>query len=344
MSNQTKHRVGAKRPLLLRTLAGEAVERLPVWVMRQAGRYLPEYREVRSKHSFLDVCRSPELACEVTLQPLRRFGFDAAILFSDIMMPLESMGIDLAFSPGPVIAKPVRHEQDVARLRVVPSDEIAPYVRDTIKALRKELRVPLIGFAGAPLTLAAYLVEGKGSKDFATLRAFLYSQPKAADVLMHKLAEQMLAYLRMQVKAGAQAVQLFDSWAGLLDEATYRRFALPAVKHVMNGLQDAGVPRIYFAQNAAALLDAVREVPAEALGVDWRQPLAEVDRRVGGRYVLQGNLDPALLFASPDVVRAATRQVKAQLHGRRHVFNLGHGILPATPIASVEAMLEEVRG
>ena len=332
----------ADDPLFLRALRGESVERLPAWVMRQAGRYLPEYRAVRAEHSFLEVCRSPELACEVTLQPLRRFPFDAAIVFSDIMMPLEAMGIDLAFAPGPVVAKPLRDARDVERLQVGAQGEISPYVGKAIALLRRELKVPLIGFAGAPLTLAAYLVEGKGSKDFARLRAFFAGEPAAARLLMDKLAKQMLAYLRMQVEAGAQAVQLFDSWAGIVDEATYRQFALPAVQTIFDGLADLNVPRIYFAQQAMALWPAVSEVHAEALGVDWRQTMPAADAATGHSFVLQGNLDPAVLFASEDVVRERTRAIARSMGGRRHVFNLGHGILPQTPIDNVHAMLEEI--
>ena len=327
--------------LFLRALRGERTHRAPVWVMRQAGRYLPEYQAVRAKHPFLEVCRQPELACKVTLQPIDRFGFDAAILFSDIMMPLESMGVELAFEPGPVIASPVQSMADVEALRLEDGRAIAPYVEDAVRMLRRELKVPLIGFAGAPLTLAAYLVEGRGSKTFDKLRAFLYAQPAAADALMDKLATCMARYLRMQVAAGAQAVQLFDSWAGLLDLATYRRFALPAVQRVMAELKDCGVPRIYFAQNAAALLPAVREVDAEVLGVDWRVPLDGVRDATGDRFVLQGNLDPAILHADEAFVRQQVRRVLAEGGGHRHVMNLGHGITPKTPIGNVAALVEE---
>lgn len=332
------------QPLFLRAVRGEQVSRPPVWVMRQAGRYLPEYQAVRAKHPFLEVCRQPELACKVTLQPVARFGFDAAILFSDIMMPLESMGVDLAFAPGPIIDKPIASLHDVEALRSPEGGEIAPYVDAAVRMLRRELPVPLIGFAGAPLTLAAYLVEGKGSKTFDKLRRFLHAEPKAAHALMDKLATQMGRYLRMQVEAGAQAVQLFDSWAGLLDEATYRKYALPAVQQVMAALKGLGVPRIYFAQNAAALHAAVAEVDAEVLGVDWRVPLNVVRQQTGNRFVLQGNLDPAILFADEAHVRQETRRVLREGGGEGHVMNLGHGILPATPIRNVEALVEEVRG
>lgn len=330
--------------LFLRACRGETVARPPLWIMRQAGRYLPEYRALRAKHDFLTVCRTPELACEITLQPIRRFALDASIVFSDIMMPLESMGVELAFNPGPIIAKPVRSRADVDALVVPEEGCVTPFVGEAITLLRRELPVPLIGFAGAPLTLAAYLIEGKGSKDFSRLRAFLYAEPEAAHALMNKLAITMVRYLRMQVACGAQAVQLFDSWAGLLDPATYRTFALPAVQQVMAGVADLGVPRIYFANDAQALYPTIQEVDAEVFGVDWRMPLPEVRRLTSDRFVLQGNLDPAVLFAAPDVVRARALEMLQQSGGKRHIMNLGHGILPETPIDSVQALVDTVRG
>jgi len=319
------------------------VPRPPLWVMRQAGRYLPEYRQLRARHDFLTVCRTPELACEVTLQPIRRFGFDAAILFSDIMMPLESMGVELAFNPGPVIGHPIRSRKDVEALVVPEEGQVTPFVGEAVRLLRQKLEVPLIGFAGAPLTLAAYLVEGRGSKDFSRLRAFLYQEPEAALLLLDKLAVTMVRYLRMQVAHGAQAVQLFDSWAGLLDPDTYRTFALPAVQKVMAGVADLGVPRIYFANDAQALLPTIAEVSAEVLGVDWRMPLKEVRRLTKDRFVLQGNLDPAVLFAGPKVVSERVRAQLAQTQGLRHIMNLGHGIMPETPIDSVQALVDTVK-
>lgn len=329
--------------LFLDTLAGKTTLRPPLWIMRQAGRYLPEYRAVRERVDFLTLCRTPELACEVTLQPIRRFGLDASIVFSDIMMPLEAMGVTLAFAPGPIIESPIRTPADVARLRIPADAEVAPYVAEAIKLLVQELPVPLIGFAGAPLTLAAYLVEGRGSKDFSQLRAFFWSEPTAAMSLMEKLADMTIGYLRAQIAAGASAIQLFDSWAGLVDENTYRRFALPAVCRVMRALEDLKVPRIYFANNACHLWDAVREVPAEGFGVDWRQDLRAVRERFGPKIALQGNLDPAALFASPTQVEILAEKVLRQGSGGPHIMNLGHGILPKTPIASVEALVKTVQ-
>ncbi|HET6347253.1 MAG TPA: uroporphyrinogen decarboxylase [Myxococcota bacterium] len=329
--------------LFLRACRGEPTERIPLWVMRQAGRYLPEYRAVREKVDFLTLCRTPELCAQVTLQPIDRFGFDAAILFSDIMMPLESMGVDLQFTPGPVVQQPVRDAAAVRALILKDGEEIAPNVYETVRQLRGALKVPLIGFAGAPLTLAAYLVEGKGSKDFSKLRAFMYAQPDAMRALMDVLAECMLRYLRAQVEAGAQAVQLFDSWAGLLSLRDFRTFALPAVQKIMAGLEATGVPRIYFAQDAAALMPALAEVDAEVLGVDWRTALGDARVALGKPFVLQGNLDPATLFAPVPQVERATARVLSEGGGRRHIFNLGHGILPETPIPSVEALVQTVK-
>ena len=327
--------------LFLRALGGAKVERRPLWIMRQAGRYLPEYRAVREKVDFLTLCRTPDLAAEVTFQPLRRFELDAAIVFSDIMMPLEAMGVQLEFTPGPVVRAPIRSRAAVDALRVPAVDEIAPYVMDTIKILRRELKVPLIGFSGAPWTLAAYLVEGKGSKDFSALRQFMYADPEAAQALFHKLAQCMAVYLRAQVQAGAQVVQLFDTWAGLLSERDYRTFVLPGVQFIMSALADTGVPRIYFAQDAAALWPAVRQVPCEAYGVDWRTDLSVARQALGPQTVLQGNLDPAALFAPAAVVRERALLALQAAQGP-HIFNLGHGILPHTPVDSVHELIATV--
>ena len=332
--------------LFERACRRQPVSRPPVWVMRQAGRYLPEYRAVRQEVDFLTLCRTPHLAAKVTLQPITRFNFDAAIVFSDIMMPLEAMGVSLQFNPGPVVQNPVRSVADVEALRVPDADEIAPYVMETLRILRRELpsETPLIGFAGAPLTLAAYLVEGKGSKDFAKLRAFLHSEPAAATALLQRLATCMARYLVNQVKAGAQAVQLFDSWAGILSRADYERFALPAIQTIMKELQPYNVPRIFFAQDAAALLPCLRATGADVFGIDWRTDLADARTILGTDVALQGNLDPAILHASAATVRRETQRVlRSAGETPGYIFNLGHGILPETPIDNVHAMLETVR-
>jgi len=330
----------------LRACRGEKVERTPVWIMRQAGRYLPEYRELRAKYDFVTMCKTPELAARVTLQPIERFGFDAAILFSDILVPAEPMGLTIEFNPGPVITPPVRDEAAIRRLRLADPEQEVPFVFETIRILRRELagRAPLIGFAAAPFTLAAYIVEGGGSKNFDHVKGLLYGAPQAAHRLLEHVSEATLRYVRAQIAAGAQAVQLFDTWAGLLGTAEYEEFGLRYARRVLDGLADAGVPRIYFALNSAHLLSLVGNCGADVLGVDWRLPLDRASELLGDRFVLQGNLDPCALFAPPDAVAALTRQTLA--HARRipgHVFNLGHGVLPTTPLESVEALVATVR-
>lgn len=332
--------------LFLKACRGEHTERTPMWVMRQAGRYLPEYREVREKADFMTLCRTPELAAKVTLQPIDRFGLDASILFADIMTPLESMGVELEFTPGPKVAHPIASMADVAKLRVPEKDEITPFVMETVRILVRELDprgVPLIGFCGAPLTLAAYLVEGKGSKDFSKLRSFLYAEPEAATALLDKLAEVMGRYVRAQVEAGARAVQVFDSWAGILSERDYRRFALPAVQKVFRGLDGIDVPKIFFAQDAAAFFALTPESGADVIGVDWRIELPEARRIVGDGVSLQGNLDPAVLRAPAAVIEREARRVLDQGRSKRHIFNLGHGIQPDTPVDSMYKLVEVVK-
>jgi uroporphyrinogen decarboxylase len=323
----------------LPTLRGERSERVPIWIMRQAGRYLPEYRELRARHSFLEMTRTPELAAEVTLQPLRRFDLDAAIVFSDIMTPLEALGIEIDFSPGPTIRRPLRSREAIAAL--TQSDTIAPYVGEALRLVRERLapEVGLIGFCGAPLTLAAYLVEGSGSKNFERFRRFLRSDPAATHDLLEKLTELCIAYLRMQVGSGAQAVQVFDSWAGLLDAAAYGEFGMPYNRRVMEAAGARGAARIFFALDAAHLLDVVAHIPAEGVGIDWRTDLAAARRRLPG-HALQGNLDPAVLFAGREAIEREARRVLDAGSEGPHIFNLGHGIWPETPIEAVSALVE----
>ena len=329
----------------LRACRREAVDRTPLWIMRQAGRYLPEYRELRSRVSFLTLCRTPELAAEATLQPLRRFAFDAAILFSDIMIPLDAFGIPMTFEPGPKIAEPIRSRAQVDRLSARPAAEAVPFVADTIRLLRRELdgRTPLIGFCGAPFTIAAYLVQGEGKEGFAAVKRLMYREPATLEALIEKLSVSMADYLRLQIDAGAQAIQIFDSWCGILDEADYRRFALPGVSYLLETVQAAGVPAIYFVNGAPHLLAAAVTAEPDVLGVCWRQPLDAVAAIAGPEIALQGNLDPHVLFAGPDTGRARSAGVLRRMAGRRgHIMNLGHGILPETPIESVEALIDAV--
>ncbi len=345
--------------LFLRACRRERVERTPIWIMRQAGRYLPEYRALRAKHDFLTSCRTPELACEITLQPVRRLGVDAAILFSDILIPLPGMGIGVDFRPGPVLERSVRSEADVERLRVPDPRESTGFVLDAVRLIRRELdgRVPLIGFAGAPFTMATYLVEGGGSKSFAAIKGLLFGEPALAERLLGICAETAGRYLAAQVEAGAQAAMLFDTWAGLLSPADYRRFALPAARHALEIVARAGsAPRIYYAGEPAGYLEAARETGAEVVGVDWRVDLDVARRSLGDGVALQGNLDPGVLFAPPAEIR---RRAEAVLRAARgadapaaderpgsavgHVFNLGHGILPATPPEHAQALVDAVR-
>jgi uroporphyrinogen decarboxylase len=332
--------------LFLRACRGEPLPRPPLWLMRQAGRYLPEYRELRSRYDFLTLCSTPELAARVTLQPIERFGFDAAILFSDILIPAAPMGLRIGFEPGPVLDPPVRSAADVARLRVHEPRQSVPFVFDTIRLVRRELgqRAPLIGFAAAPFTLAAYVVEGRGSRQFETLRAMLAGEPATAARLLEAITRVTIDYLRAQIEAGVQAVQLFDTWAGLLSTEDYAEHALPWAHQVLAALADSGVPRIYFALDAAHLLEQLPGVGADVLGVDWRVSLDEAARRIGGRPILQGNLDPTSLLAPPDVVeRRARRVIERGRTLRGHIYNLGHGVLPITPPEHVATLVRTVQ-
>ena len=329
----------------LRACRREPVDRTPVWFMRQAGRYMAEYRALREKHTLLELCRTPELAVEVTLQPIRAIGFDAAILFSDLLIPLAPMGIPFDFQAGegPVIQAPVRSAADVAVLRRIEPREELGMVLEAVRLLRRELEVPLIGFAGAPFTLASYAIEGGHSTNFARTKGLMYGEPATWHRLAGLLADVVADYLRAQVEAGAQAVQLFDSWIGALDEADYREFALPHVKRIFDGLADIDVPKIHFGTGTGHLLAAQREAGGTVIGVDWRTPLDEGWRRAGEGVAVQGNLDPTLLFAPRERLLARVDDVLRRAGGRPgHVFNLGHGILPGTPVDAVRAVVDHV--
>ena len=321
------------------------VPHTPVWIMRQAGRYLPEYRRIREDVDFLTLTKTPELAAEVTLQPIRRFGMDAAILFSDIMTPIEGMGLELDFDPGPVIATPVRSSADVDRLVVPEPREHVPFVMETIRILRRELpaSAPLIGFAGAPFTVFCYAVQGGGSKTFNEAKAFMYSEPAAATSLLEKLADTMALYLEAQAEAGAQALMIFDSWAGILGPEAYREFALPAVQRVIARLKPLGVPIIYFPNQGATLLSAARECGADVIGVDWRTPLSQARAVLGPELAVQGNLDPAALFAPRDELgRQIDRVIRDAGPEPGHIFNLGHGIERTTDPDAVAFLVDRV--
>ncbi|RKS77034.1 uroporphyrinogen decarboxylase [Actinomadura pelletieri DSM 43383] len=320
---------------------GASTPRAPIWLMRQAGRYLPEYRALKERHSFWEMCRTPEIAAEVTVQPLRRFPLDAAIIFSDIMTPLPPMGVPVDFAPGPVIRTPVRTAEDVARLAVPPGAELAPFVGEAIRLVRERIPVPVIGFAGAPLTVAGYAVQGAGSADYAEFRSWLRREPLAAHGLLDKLAAVTAAYLREQIAAGAGAVQLFDSWAGIHDRRVYATFGMPYARRVLDELADTGVPRIYLAVGASHLYPQIARLPAEVISVDWRQPL-DVSRAALPGKALQGNLDPTVMLTDRETVLAAGRQVLRDGLGGAHIFNLGHGVLPGTPPDNVARLVDLV--
>jgi uroporphyrinogen decarboxylase len=333
-------------PLFLRACRGEATERAPLWLMRQAGRYLPEYRKVRAGVSFLELCKTPKLAVEVTLQPIRRFGFDAAILFSDLLVPLEAMGLAVEFTDeGPRLPQPVRTPADLGRL--APFDPMARtgFVLETIAGVRRELGdTPLIGFAGAPFTVATYAIEGKTSKSFAETKKFFYREPEAAHRLLALIGAATRDYLMAQVRAGAQAVQLFDSWVGVLSAEDFETYALPPTAALVAALRETGVPVIYFGNGAAAILDRVARVGADVYGVDWRLPIDEARARLGGARAVQGNLDPLLLLGPVGEIERRARDIVKRGGKHGHVFNLGHGITPETPIEAVEALVAAVRG
>ena len=317
----------------------------PIWVMRQAGRYLPEYRELRSKVTFEELTRRPDLAAEVTLQPLRRFELDAAILFSDIMTPVQGMGVDLEFAPGPVVRHPIRTDAQIDALPELVPERDVPFVMESIRLIRPNLPrgVPLIGFAGGPFTLLCYLVCGKPSKEFGPARSFLYSQPDSALRLLDKLADAMAAYLRAQAAAGAQALMMFESWAGLLAPAQFEEFALRAVRRTMSALRGTGVPLIYYMNQGSALMESVVDLDVDVIGVDWRSSLSSVRKVLGPAKAVQGNLDPAALFASSEDLRRQADAVLSQAGPNPgHIFNLGHGIWPETNPDAVARLIDHV--
>jgi len=330
--------------LFLRACRREPVDRTPVWFMRQAGRYMPEYRKLREKHTLLELCRTPELAVEVTLQPLR-LGVDAAILFADILLPLEPMGASFEFAKGegPVIHEPIASREQIERLRVIDPEASLAYVLSAIKVLKGELNVPLIGFAGGPFTLSSYLVEGGKSANFAKTKKLMFGEPDAWHALMKKLAEVVRRYLRAQVAAGVDAVQLFDSWVGDLAPEDYVEYVQPHVRHVLGDLEKTGVPVIHFGTGTATLLEAMREAGGTVIGVDWCTPLAAAWERVGRGRAVQGNMDPCALLATREIaVKHAQRVLDAAAGRPGHVFNLGHGILPETPVDHVRAVVDHV--
>ena len=331
----------------LRACRRQPVDCTPVWFMRQAGRYMAAYQALRQRYSLLDLCKTPELAAEVTLQPIQRLPVDAAIIFTDLLIPLEPMGARLVFAPneGPVIENPIRSASDVEALRMVDPQADLAFTLEAIRMVCREIdgKVPLIGFAGAPFTLASYLIEGSGSRHYIQTKQLMYHQPEAWHGLLDKLASVATTFLQAQIAAGAQVVQLFDSWVGCLSPDDYRRYVLPYTKQVIDGLRNAGAPVIHFGTDTAMLLDAMREAGSDVIGVDWRIPLDDAWRRIGPDVGIQGNLDPVALFAPlPEIERRVDDILQRAGNRPGHIFNLGHGILPETPVQHVQAVADLV--
>jgi len=321
------------------------VDVTPVWLMRQAGRSLPEYRKLRERWTLVDIVAQPELCAEVTLQPVRRLGVDAAVMFADIMLPLRGMGVDfeLVENVGPVLARPISSAADVDRLVVPAGEDAAPQVITAVRHVVAQSTVPVIAFSGAPFTLASYLVEGRPSRDFAKVKAFMYSEPAAFDRLLAKLSTTMAGYLKAQVAAGASAVQLFDSWAGALAVEDYEARVLPHTRSMFDELESLEVPRIHFGTDTAALLESIASTGPDIVSLDWRVPLDTGWKRVGHELGIQGNLDPAVLLGPPELVRERAQDILRRAGGRPgHIFNLGHGVLPSTPLENLQLLIETV--
>ncbi len=344
--------LSSSSPLFIRACHRLPVERTPIWMMRQAGRYMPQYREIRSRVSFIELCKSPDLACEVTLQPINEFGFDAAILFCDILIPLEAMGLELEFRPAPFLPHPVTDEASVDRLHVPDPADAMPFVLEAVSRIRRQLptNVPLIGFAGAPFTLATYAVEGQGSKSYPKTKSLLFREPRAAHKLLEKLADCQASYLEAQAASGAQALQLFDSWAGILAPRDFREFALRYAKRVIDKLRSSAVvrdnqiPIIYFVNGCAPYLQDYKQSGADVLGIDWRIDLAKARAALGSNVAVQGNLDPTCLFLPQPQLRERIEEVlRAAGTTPGHIFNLGHGVLPPTDPEAVRFMVNTVR-
>ena len=330
-----------RKELFLRTCRCEAVPRLPVWMMRQAGRYLPEYREIRAQHSFLEVCKTPDLAAEVSLQPFRRLGVDAIIIFSDILIPAEAMGLQLELGDaGPNLPDPVRTAMDVKKLRVFDPEKETGFLMEALRRTIKHAgpEVPVLGFAASPWTLACYMVEGRTKEGFATVKSFLYREPKVFRDLLQKISKATILYLKGQIAAGVSAVQLFDTWCGELNLADYADFVLPAVQEIIAGL-GAVVPVIYYTKASHHLLPSVVKAGADVLSVDWRVSLKEIRELAGPRVALQGNLDPVVLLGPKEKIRKTTLEIVDELGGVGHILNLGHGILQQTSVENAQLFI-----
>ncbi len=333
----------------LRACFRQPVDRTPVWMMRQAGRYLPEYRATRAKAGdFLTLCKTPELACEVTLQPVDIMGVDAAILFSDILVVPEAMGMELKFleGEGPSFPDPIRSEKDLNRLRISEPGEDLRYVLDAVALIRRELkgRVPLIGFTGAPWTLATYMVEGGGSSNFATVKKMLYGNPDLLHRILEMITQSVIKYLNAQIAAGAQAVQIFDTWGGILAHEEFRTFSLAYIKKIIDGLDRKGVPVILFVKGGGLWLESIAGTGCDVVGLDWTVDIGEARKSVGDKVALQGNMDPIVLYSSPEVIRQQVKRILSRYgKGSGHIFNLGHGILPDVPVEHAKAFIQAIK-
>jgi len=339
--------MSAPNSLFVRAAKAQPTERTPVWFMRQAGRYMAEYRAIRKKHSLIEICKKPELAAQVTIEAAEILKVDAAIIFADLLLPLEVMGLPFHFAAGegPRIEKPVRNKEDVARLRTDRAADLG-YVSEAVGLVCKHFgdRLPVIGFCGAPFTLASYMIEGGGSRNYIFTKKMMYSAPASWDALMRKLVDVTAAYSAEQVRAGADAIQIFDSWVGCLSVEDYRRYVLPHVTDLVKRLQKTGVPIIYFGTDSATLLPSMKETGAEVIGLDWRIPLDAGWQSLGFRGAVQGNLDPVLLFADWKELKSRAQDILRRAGGHPgHIFNLGHGILPETPVKNVKALCDFIR-
>lgn len=337
-----------RNDLFLRACKRQRVERTPVWIMRQAGRYLPEYRAVRAKTDFLTLCKTPELAAEVTIQPVEIIGVDAAIIFSDILVVPEAMGmsLELVESRGPHFPRPIRSKEDIDALKIVDPEKGLGYVMRALETTKRALggRVPLIGFSGSPWTLATYMVEGGGSKDFRYTKQLMLDQPEVFSLLLEKLATVVRMYLEAQLAAGADAVQIFDTWGGILAPDYYRKFSLEYIFKIVSTLHRNGQPVIVFSKGANRSLREIADIGADVVGIDWTVDMADAKREIGEKVALQGNLDPSSLYASPERIRREVRSILKKFgHGSGHVFNLGHGIFPDVPVDHARAFVRAVQ-